>query len=783
MKSFRKTQRSKSSVGRSLEPLESRHMMFGFSFIDAAPLDIVAETGVVEVSQTNRDDWDFIKLNHRFKDPVVIAQAQTQNGSEPFTIRVKDVAQAAFKVQIDEWNYLDGKHQAEQIAYMVVESGTHVLDDGTVLQAGDVSANHTWTDVRFDSRFDNPPIVVSHTLTDTGSEAVTTRHTDLSADGMKIKLQEEEGSYGWHSHETVGFVAISATSNSSPNSISSALAGDVSSDATRFDHNFHESPSVFAAMQTFNGRDTATTSVSNVTASGSTLKIREEHAFDAESNHASETVGAITVGRDSVIKAKTFPRTILREERLEIKASSAGGTVTLYEFDQSFAVSSWDGAAAQNVEWFTTDDVTSIVFRGSEYYDLFSNGTTIPSTIFGNGGHDYLSGGFGRDFIFGGLGNDVILGNDGNDFLFGDSGNDTLSGENGHDYLFGAFGNDRLYGDSGSDFLVGEHGIDTLNGGLGNDTLFGGYAEFGIGRLYGLGPHVRGRLHASNQAASLYPADGDDTLFGGSGSDWLYGGRGRNTVDGGWQDDAILSLHADGESLSGGWGKDRFLLHERTSADIEDRESVDAQIRFYDSSGNSRGYGPASWTVSDIHAVDNVFDGMAEVAGSTKILEKANGRTVKFVRRGERIDPDQKFIAWNGGGTITLTNFNFASDQTLTRDVAHELAHNWDNENPEWQAFRALSGWTNSDPDSPHYVKSLDGKWWYLRARENDFARDYGKTNPLEDFATTFEAYFLDELGHTQPDGPRNSEVKNDFMTSFAQGLADKPRISRLVIA
>ena len=44
---------------------------------------------------------------------------------------------------------------------------------------------------------------------------------------------------------------------------------------------------------------------------------------------------------------------------------------------------------------------------------------------------------------------------------------------------------------------------------------------------------------------------------------------------------------------------------------------------------------------------------------------------------------------------------------------------------------------------------STDGKWVYDPAAE--FARDYGKTNPYEDFATAFEAYFQLKTG-TLPD-------------------------------
>jgi hypothetical protein len=47
---------------------------------------------------------------------------------------------------------------------------------------------------------------------------------------------------------------------------------------------------------------------------------------------------------------------------------------------------------------------------------------------------------------------------------------------------------------------------------------------------------------------------------------------------------------------------------------------------------------------------------------------------------------------------------------------------------------------------------SLDGAWAYEAGTE--FAREYGKTNPYEDFATVFEKYFADlESGMTPASG------------------------------
>jgi Ca2+-binding RTX toxin-like protein len=90
---------------------------------------------------------------------------------------------------------------------------------------------------------------------------------------------------------------------------------------------------------------------------------------------------------------------------------------------------------------------------------------------------------------------------------------DILVGGSGIDYLWGDEGNDDLYGQGGGDWLWGGNGSDWLEGGAGNDILYG--------------------------------ESGMDYLFGQDNDDWLDGGY-------------------DGtrDYLSGGWGKDRYNLHQ-----------------------------------------------------------------------------------------------------------------------------------------------------------------------------------------------------------------------------
>ena len=110
--------------------------------------------------------------------------------------------------------------------------------------------------------------------------------------------------------------------------------------------------------------------------------------------------------------------------------------------------------------------------------------------------------------------------------------------------------------------------------------------------------------------------------------------------------------------------------------------------------------------------------------------------------------------AWNinnGDIYISQNAINHGPDW-VAQTIFHEFAHNWDDNNPYWNDFLAISGWTES-PWMPSlgfvlsHTKSIDGEWYYDPSAT--FARDYATANPNEDFAASFAAYFMDEAGMT----------------------------------
>lgn len=154
---------------------------------------------------------------------------------------------------------------------------------------------------------------------------------------------------------------------------------------------------------------------------------------------------------------------------------------------------------------YTTGQVQKVVFLGLGDDDRFVNRTTIPASVYGGSGDDYVISGDGGDYVSGSTGDDVIYGGKGDDRIYGEAGDDLLRGNDGDDLLYGGAGYDVLSGLGGDDYLDGgADGIaDLLHGGTGADTF-----KY---ELYITYDPISGAPHLGNtdQPLDFTSADGD----------------------------------------------------------------------------------------------------------------------------------------------------------------------------------------------------------------------------------------------------------------------------------
>jgi uncharacterized repeat protein (TIGR02543 family) len=254
------------------------------------------EVGSVEVTQEDKDQWHTVTLQNSFTDPVVVMGPVSYNGKQACTVRVRNIEADQFEFQIDEWDYLDGKHPGrETISYMVVEQGVYVFNDMVIEAKSVTGITHEWTDIAFDHVFDDAPVVLAQCTSYNGKQAVTTRLQNVSAAGLSLKLQEQEANEDYHPNaEQVCVIAFEQVTGGDTIIISHAT----------MDENWQTigfNPAIpcaglFAQMQTYAGNNACALRYRNLTEAGCEIKVQEEQSADEETDHKyPEDVGYVVI--------------------------------------------------------------------------------------------------------------------------------------------------------------------------------------------------------------------------------------------------------------------------------------------------------------------------------------------------------------------------------------------------------------------------------------------------------------------------------------------------------
>jgi len=252
--------------------------------------------------------WKTVQLSQSYVNPIVVAGPATTNGADPVTIRIRNVTSNSFEIRLDEWDYRDERHTLEQVDYMVVESGTHELTDGTVLRASKIdSQNHRWTQRTLFGAFEDsaqPPTLFASVTTNREDNAVTTRIRNVTNTGFELRIQEEQGSDYVHAGEEVNWIAIEKGAGQTGDS--DFLVGDTENAVNHTDHTinfsptFESRPSFFAEMQSYNGGDPATVRARNLANNQAIVFIEEERSADSETIHNKEVVGYLAIPQGDI---------------------------------------------------------------------------------------------------------------------------------------------------------------------------------------------------------------------------------------------------------------------------------------------------------------------------------------------------------------------------------------------------------------------------------------------------------------------------------------------------
>lgn len=256
------------------------------------------EAGTLVANSPTANTPITVTLTDPLTNPV-FAFTATQNGSDPFVLRVIDETldadgnTTAFTFIIEEWEYSNGGHETnETINWLAIEEGVHTLPDGRIVEAGTTSANHTDSAVSLTGGFTAPPVVLTSVMSNNDTTTVDSDPHAITASGFNLRLQEEEGQNGSHLQESVGWIAIQPGGSASSGTANSFTGVDEIPDTLPLGDTF-TNPVVLGETQTLNGLDPASVVMSNPTNSDVQMHIQEEQSANAETDHLNETVGVV----------------------------------------------------------------------------------------------------------------------------------------------------------------------------------------------------------------------------------------------------------------------------------------------------------------------------------------------------------------------------------------------------------------------------------------------------------------------------------------------------------
>ncbi len=246
-----------------------------------------------------------------YTSPVVIAQTLTQNGGATSVVRITDVRSSRFTFYIDEAPNKDGAHVAETVAFLVLEAGDWLLDNGARLRVGKTvmsetvgqSVTNQWRTVSYGGNFGAQPVFFSQVQTNNDPTWVKTRHFSVGTSSAVMALEKDEVNTATHGSETVGWVAMDAGSGAWDGY--DYVAGRT---PAAVDHNWYtwsygsvSFPRLFAAMSSWNGGDNAGLRYQSLGFSSFDIRVEEDTTKQSETTHAAEVVDYLVLGGTGVL--------------------------------------------------------------------------------------------------------------------------------------------------------------------------------------------------------------------------------------------------------------------------------------------------------------------------------------------------------------------------------------------------------------------------------------------------------------------------------------------------
>ncbi len=276
--------------------------------MDQEPTLAIGEAGTISDNTTVTGEPIVVTFADPLDDPVIVLMA-TDFGGNKFSLRLIDVQTNAageatgFRFTMDEWENHDGPHpRVEDINWIAVEEGSHVLPDGRLIEARHADADGDGEAVGFSAGFSAPPVVLTTVASDNDASNVDSDPYNITASGFNLIVEEAESQDGVHGTEQVGWIAIEPGNGTDSGA---ALNGSTvnSGWSTYSTGDDFTNPITVAETQTRNDTDTGNVIFRNDSAGTDTIQLRfeEDTSVDGDTGHADEGVGIVTFEQGAIL--------------------------------------------------------------------------------------------------------------------------------------------------------------------------------------------------------------------------------------------------------------------------------------------------------------------------------------------------------------------------------------------------------------------------------------------------------------------------------------------------
>ncbi|MDQ3775108.1 MAG: PKD domain-containing protein [Pseudomonadota bacterium] len=182
---------------------------------DLAPSRPSETREVSEVSVS--DHWTRVSYSHSFMDPIVAAKPL--NESDPTGVRIRNVDADGFEIRLDP--QAEGASMAT-VRYIVAEHGSHSLEDGTQLEAGqfEMDSKSTVKTLSFNQTFAQVPEVNTGLIFSSEDTTGIGSVQKISLHGFDFHLRKEDRDEEINPHapttQTIAYIAWVSTEGLEP---------------------------------------------------------------------------------------------------------------------------------------------------------------------------------------------------------------------------------------------------------------------------------------------------------------------------------------------------------------------------------------------------------------------------------------------------------------------------------------------------------------------------------------------------------------------------------------